>query len=260
MAPTSPRTVGDPTKPRAALIVAHPGHELLLHHWLERVQPIVCSLTDGSGGQAHDRSDRSRMIIQRAGARVGPVFGERSDRDWYRAILAGDSQLFHSTAARIADMCRLEGITHIVADPVELFNPMHDLCSSIAQYVAATLRPGGEPELLTYPIERPDLMQQHPVSELALDSEALHRKVDAVAHYFELSSEVERRRGTENLSVERLYAADIDYLWPRVPAEEPYYERVGRDRIRRGTYGELITYTDHVRPLAVQLNPSTAVR
>src|SRR5262249_24293626 len=78
------------TSPRALLIVAHPGHELLLHPWLERSRPIVCALTDGSGGCAQDRSGRSRRIIVRTGAEVGPVFAAATDRDWYRAILTGD--------------------------------------------------------------------------------------------------------------------------------------------------------------------------
>jgi hypothetical protein len=258
MAATSPLRVEDPTTPRSALIVAHPGHELLLHHWLERARPIVCSLTDGSGSQAEDRSGRSRLIIERTGARIGPVFGARNDRDWYRAILEGDAELFQSTATRIADMCRAEGVTQIVADPVELFNPMHDLCSSIAQHVAMELRRDAVVELLTYPIERPDLMQRPLVSEHALDDEALQRKLDAAAEYCELSSEVERRRGVENLSIERLFAVDIDHVWSRHPLEEPHYEKVGRDRIARGSYGELITYTKHVRPLAVGLTGSAA--
>src|SRR3954466_3492005 len=121
MAVTSDLRVGDDaTRPRAALIVAHPGHELLLHHWLERARPIVCVLTDGSGSEAEDRSGRSRLIIERARARIGTVFGARSDRDWYRAILGGDADLFQSTATRIVDMCRAEGVTQIVSDPVEL--------------------------------------------------------------------------------------------------------------------------------------------
>jgi hypothetical protein len=155
-------------------------------------------------------------------------------------------------------MCRAEGVTQIVADPVELFNPMHDLCSSIAQHVAIELRRDAEVELLTYPIERPDLMQLPLVSEHVLDDEALRRKLDAAADYSELSSEVERRRGVEKLSVERLFGVDIDHVWSRHPPEEPYYEKVGRDRIARGSYGELITYTEHVRPLAVGLTRSAA--
>jgi len=243
---------------RAILIVAHPGHELLLHHWLERAQPIVCALTDGSGGRAHDRSGRSREIIKRTGARVGPVFALATDREWYRAILAGDRRLFDAAAVPIADLCRAEGATQIVADSLEFFNPMHDLCSCLAQHVARRLQDAGAGpvELLTYPIERPDLMTGRPDHVYTLDDAALERKLAAAAQYHELTTEVERRRlaAIENVASERLFAVDLHRAWPRRAPEEPFYEKFGREMIARGTYAELITYEQHVRPLAAMLN------
>jgi hypothetical protein len=247
--------------PRAVLIVAHPGHELLLHHWLERAHPIVCALTDGSGSRARDRSGRSKTIIQRTGAQVGPVFGVRTDRAWYNAILAGDRRPFDSVAARIANVCRANRVTQIVADPVELFNPMHDLCSCLAQSVAMRLQGPGAIELLTYPIERPDLLRARPVHVCTLDDAALQRKLGAAAEYYELTSEVERKRGaTEDVAVERLFPVDIHGVWARQPAEEPVYERIGRSRVDRGTYAELITYEKHVRPLAAMLTAGAPER
>ena len=243
------------TRPRAALIVAHPGHELLLHHWLERAQPIVCALTDGSGSHAQDRSGRSRRIIQRAGAQVGPVFAAATDREWYRAILTGDRRLFDGASAQIADMCRTERVTQIVADAREFFNPMHDLCSGLAQHVALQLQRSCAIELLTYPIERPDMLRGDPHHTYALDDAALRRKLDAAAEYHELTSEVERKRisAMDDLGLERLFSLDIHREWPRLPPEEPFYEKFGRDMVERGTYAELITYANHVRPLAAML-------
>lgn len=237
------------------LIVAHPGHELLLHHWLERARPIVCALTDGSGGRAQDRSARSMRIIERAGAQVGPVFAAATDREWYRAILAGDRRPFDLAAAQIADMCRAEGVTQVVADSLEFFNPMHDLCSCLAQAVAMRLQGAGAIELLTYPIERPELLSGAPDYACTLDDAALRRKLDAAAEYHELTAEVERRRleATEDHAVERLFSVDIRRGWPARPPEEPFYEKFGRQMIARGTYADLITYADHVRPLAVML-------
>ena len=251
---------GETTRQRAVLVVAHPGHELLLHHWLERARPIVCALTDGSGGHAQDRSARSRGIIESAGGEIGPVFGAASDRVWYRAILDGDRRPFDSAAARIAEVCAAQGVTQIVADAFEFFNPMHDLCSCLAQHVSAQLQGLAAIELLTYPIERPDLLQTDPAHVFALDDAALGRKLAAAADYYELTSEVERRRiaAVENVAVERLFAVDTSRVWPRVPPEQPFYERFGRERIGRGTYAELITYASHVRPLAVMLTGATS--
>jgi hypothetical protein len=239
----------------AVLIVAHPGHELLLHHWLERARPIVCALTDGSGGHAQDRSARSRRIIERAGAEVGPVFAAAADREWYRAILAGDRRPFDLAAAQITDMCCAEGVTQVVTDSLEFFNPMHDLCSCLAQAVAMRLQGAGAIELLTYPIERPELLSGAPDYAYTLDDGALRRKLDAAAQYHELTAEVERRRleATENHAIERLFSVDISRHWPALPPEEPFYEKFGRQMIARGTYADLITYADHVRPLAVML-------
>jgi hypothetical protein len=239
----------------SVLIVAHPGHELLLHHWLERARPIVCALTDGSGGHAQDRSARSRRIIEGTGAEVGPVFAAATDREWYRAILAGDRRPFDLAAARIVDMCRAEGVTQVVADSLEFFNPMHDLCSCLAQAVSIRLQGSGAIELLTYPIERPELLSGAPDYACTLDGAALRRKLDAAAQYHELTAEVERRRleVTEDHAVERLFSVDIHRGWPALAPEEPFYEKFGRQMIARGTYADLITYAYHVRPLAVML-------
>jgi hypothetical protein len=249
--------------PRAILIVAHPGHELLLHHWLERTQPIVCALTDGSGGRAHDRSGRSRRIIERTGATVGPVFAAATDREWYRAILAGDRRPFDTAAAQIEDLCRAEGATEIVADSCEFFNPMHDLCSALAQGIAMRRQAAGAGAitLLTYPIERQDMLSGQPDHAYALDDAALERKLAAAAEYHELTSEVERRRlaAIENVASERLFAIDSHRVWPRHAPEEPFYEKFGREMIARGTYAELITYADHVRPLAAMLTGKAAI-
>lgn len=52
------------------LIMAHPGHELLLYHWLEIARPTVFALSDGSGGTQLPRAEHSKAII---GVRVRPL-------------------------------------------------------------------------------------------------------------------------------------------------------------------------------------------
>ena len=79
----------DPARP-AALVVAHPGHEISLHGWLERVKPVVFVLTDGSGQRGVSRLSSTTRVLERAGARRGPVYGRFTDGRIYDALLAGD--------------------------------------------------------------------------------------------------------------------------------------------------------------------------
>ena len=53
---------------RPALIIAHPGHELRVHHWLEKTRPLMLVLTDGSGRTAQSRLASTTRILEQAGA------------------------------------------------------------------------------------------------------------------------------------------------------------------------------------------------
>src|SRR5262245_29806528 len=72
---------------RAALIVAHPGHELLVHHWSERHRPLYFCLTDGSGGSATSRLSSTSRLLARIGARHGALYGRYPDKEVYRLLL-----------------------------------------------------------------------------------------------------------------------------------------------------------------------------
>src|SRR3954471_18992017 len=84
------------------LIIAHPGHELRLLNWMERERPLVFILSDGSGGAQSSRLDYSVSTISAAGATMIEGSGQRSDRQWYAAILDGDISAFTKTADAIA--------------------------------------------------------------------------------------------------------------------------------------------------------------
>lgn len=243
----------------AALIVAHPGHETLLHHWIEQVRPVVFVLTDGSGGAEHSRLDYTRALLQRTGASCGGVFGIQPDREWYAAILGGDASPFHQAAVGIESECAARCVDTLVSDPVELFNPMHDLANVVAHAVARRLkvRRGAAPCMLTYPIEQAaDAASGAPVW---LSQPAAARKSAAIQAYTPLAHELPRYRELVERDHE-LLRADSGYPWPVTPQEEPYYERFGRQRLRQGLYGKLITYAEHVRPIAVNLLGSDDAR
>src|SRR5262249_6736961 len=182
-------------KAPSALLMAHPGHELFLHHWLETERPIVFVLSDGSGGRGEDRRAASARIIQATGASIGPVFGLAPDQRWYAAILAGEGDLFDQARQLILTACRAARVRRIVTDPVQLYNPLHDLCNALATGIARILarEEGSEIELLDYAIEHPDLKSGRARLELPVTGDAYSRKRQAVASYLQLAAEVERR-------------------------------------------------------------------
>lgn len=238
-----------------ALIAAHPGHETLLHHWLERSRPSVFVLTDGSGGAAEARIEYSRRLVENAGARCGSVFGAASDQRWYRRLLAGDARPFDKVIDRIAEECLQLNVDALISDPVELFNPIHDLTNVIAQVVGQRLaaRRGRAVDMLTYPIERPESFTARAGSALALNKAAAARKDEAIAAYRPLAGEYPRYRELVTRDHELLIVDRPAFSWPAELREEPYYERFGRQRLLEGRYSTLLTYADHVRPLALQL-------
>src|SRR5437660_1178518 len=72
---------------RGALFIAHPGHELLVHGWVELVKPSVFVLTDGSGRTNQSRLESTTAILNQTGAKRGRIYGRLTDRASYSAIL-----------------------------------------------------------------------------------------------------------------------------------------------------------------------------
>ena len=60
---------------RTILFIAHPGHELRVHGWLEAMAPEVWILTDGSGHSGRSRIDSTTRVLEPTGAVPGPVYG-----------------------------------------------------------------------------------------------------------------------------------------------------------------------------------------
>lgn len=235
---------------RVALIIAHPGHELLLHHWLECAHPAVFILTDGSGGSGVARVERSAQLVRAAGCSIGAVFGQHSDQFWYDRILRLDVSVFKDAADVIAASLR-GGVDAIVTDSIEYFNPMHDLAAVVGHLVANRISSSQpRPTVLTYPIERP--AEGAVALEIELDAQAMERKFGAARKYSEIQGEVERKIGQSYrgcFDVERLYHQFVAAAYPPVLNEPPYYEIFARQRVQEGRYAKIITYRDHMQPL-----------
>lgn len=236
--------------PDRILIIAHPGHELRLFHWMELYRPTVFVLTDGSGSGSASRIEYTRRTLETAGAKAGAVFGQVSDRDWYSAIINRDSSLLIAAAEQIFRAASQDVPSLIVTDPVEGYNPMHDLCAGVAAAVQALLAGrNGRPELGTYELTRA-LTNGRCIERLYLDDQARDRKRQAIAAYEPLSGEAATTlaQTPEALGEEAVTLGATLEAWIGELAMPPEYERTGRERVRDGRYENVIAYAEHVKP------------
>lgn len=245
----------------AFLVVAHPGHELLLHHWMERLKPQVCVLTDGSGGQGPARLGETVRVVEATGASVGPVFGVAPDRSFYQAILRRDVVFFMRLVERLGLAISAARPQVVVSDAIEHFNPVHDLASVIAT-LAARRAPGVQAARYEFPIERPvDMTSETPQWQVRrLTAEALERKLQAAAGNTALATEVVRVRAEQSGvgAVEVLIPVRPEAPFLPAPRDEPFYQTFGRARVAAGVYADLITFEDHMAPLVAALAEAAA--
>lgn len=131
---------------RASLVIAHSGHELRVHHWLETVHPVTFVLTKGDGAHGVSRLASTTTILDGAGCRRGPIYGRLDDRQIYRALLDGNVTLFEGLVDELVGESLALDIDYLVADAEEGYNPSHDVCRYVAAAAAlATSRARGRP-------------------------------------------------------------------------------------------------------------------
>ena len=174
---------------RAALVVAHPSHELRLHGWLEQAKPYVCVLTDGGGRSGEPRLDRTTEVLSRAGATEGKIYGRLSDLNVYAAILNGDAELFTAIVEELAQEFVKNRIEYVVGDAAEGYSVTHDICRVMIGCAVdrAERRYNHHVESFDFavvgpPDECPDDLRDDAIW-LQLDDDAFDRKVKAAMGY-----------------------------------------------------------------------------
>lgn len=237
------------------LIVAHPGHELLLWQWLRNERPQVVVLTNGAGANGVPRLDLTLDNLERAGARwlsqeVVPV----PDTAIYQSLLDGDTGLFTQWLDALTAHVIAEGIECIVADEAEDYNPSHDLCRILANQVAIQARASGHPvQAFGYPtVGHPSLPARLAAEEhvlLELGTEAWQSKLGDMHGYARhFGGQLQRELGeflsefgAEAYSRECLFVAKpTRYEQAEAPAVKPLFESVGEERVAAGTYKHVI--------------------
>ena len=245
----------------ALLVVAHPGHELRLHAWLEMARPEVWVLTDGTGHGSPDRLPSTRRLLAAIGARPGPVFGAFSDRAAYEMLLTGEAVPAAAIAERLAERLAGEEEPYVVADALEGFNPVHDLCRVLVD-AAVVLAEGRRGTVLAFdfPLEAsPDAGGSDGDGRdvrLELDESALARKIAAARAYPEMAAEVDRAlatHGEQAFAVERLRAVRPLRPLDEQLASPPLYERYGEQRVAAGRYATVLRLGEHFAPFAEEL-------
>lgn len=232
---------------KTILILAHPGHELRVFHWMERTTPEVYVLTDGSGGNQLARTSYSKEAIAAAGSEPGQAFGVMTDKQWYDAILARDITPFRRVANAVFKAAEGRPEVTIVADAVDGYNPVHDLTSAIGAAVAARLAAAGTDVTSLVSAAVPGVAGSEALT-VSLDAGARDRKTAAVSAYAPLADEARRifEEAPESFAREVLMRQDFDW-----PSEfEPHWEKFARDRVATGRYANPISYRDHVLPIA----------
>lgn len=240
---------------RTALVIGHPGHELLVHGWLERSRPRVCVLTDGSGGEGRPRLASTARILEASGARPGAIYGDLTDRAVYTMMLDGD---FESITALYTTLLRSfldHRIECVVGDAAEGHNPTHDLCRLLVNAaVAGAERLGWKIDNYEFmQVGRPDGSDRlGPDREhITLDDSELARKLAAAAAYPEMKAEVERALAAYGIAWCRtewfLRAPDDPTGAHRT--RPPYYETFGARRVAEGLYSRVLRYNEHVVPV-----------
>ncbi len=281
---------------RAALVVAHPGHELCVYGWLDSVRPQVFVLTDGSGRSGTSRLDSTTKILLHTNSQRGSIYGRFTDQNLYKAILDGDFRLFEQLATELADALVEADVEYVVGDAIEGYNPVHDVCRLV---IDAAIELAGH--IAGRPIVNRDflLFARHSAQSeaeragaivLTLDDAALARKLAVARAYPELASEVDsmldkkaldglkqfpellehltnavtENMGEEAYRVECLRLAIRPGWTNGITGEVPFYERYGERLVASGVYDRSIRHRDHIMPLAeairsfVDLNTNTA--
>jgi hypothetical protein len=234
--------------PGAALLIAHPGHELRIHGWLETARPLVFITTDGSGATGVARISKSEDILRAAGCRWGSPFGRFTDVNVYDFILHCEVEPLVSMTRDIAISLADAEVEYAVGDAVEYYNPVHDLSRVILSLAIEHVR-----QLTHHVIRQFEFNVVNSPGERAandvvvhLDEAALRRKIDAATDYDELEAQAAddiRRNGLDAFRTERLRF--VDGGAPLEPSGTPYYEKRGEEQVSAGRYVEVLRYRPH---------------
>jgi hypothetical protein len=268
-------------KPRALLVVAHPGHELRVHGWLEKAHPDVWVITDGSGRTNRSRLDSTTRVLEATGAVPGPVYGQFSDADLYNAVVNFDHRCFTQLVDQLVAALTRDRIDLIAGDAQEGYNPAHDICRLVVNAAVRFVRNKSMNQIANYDftlVGSPDNCSEEHSLRLNLDDAAFARKLSSARNYPELQAEVESAlHGVDHQNFRKhpelaqrvrsdFGITDVNHFrvecLRRVNSastlatngDAPFYEVYGERQVKAGHYKHVLRYREHMLPLAEALD------
>ena len=265
--------------PRCAMLVAHPGHELVIHEFVARFRPLVAVLTDGSGHSGRSRIDSTTRVLEALDAQPSGFYGAITDAHCYAALLAGDEDLFIGLAEQVAALLVESRIDLVVGDAGEGWNPVHDIWRNVIDTAVdlAAARTGSRIRNLEFLLFGPHTVTTSSCTAesivLRLDAAAYERKLASGAAYGELHNEVAAalKGSTSDLVPSPELSAELDRrlgglnadsyrvellrpVGPVTPSSAPrVYELYGEMLAAAGRYREAIRYERHLAPVEAAL-------
>lgn len=185
---------GVPEKPlldrRAALVTAHPSHELRVYRWIEMTKPLAFVIADGSTfARPTGSMDATDAVLRGAGAEPGCIYGAFPEKVAYGAVLRHDHAFFVDLAEELARALVQNNIDYLVGDATEGSILIHDLARLVmdAAVELASERLGRRIDNYDFVLEgAPDTCPEALRSEavwVQLDAEAFQRKTKAALDF-----------------------------------------------------------------------------
>jgi hypothetical protein len=261
----------------SALIVAHPGHEVRLHGWLEVARPRVFVFTDGSGHSGEPRLGRTTNYLASLGLEPGSLYGRYTDRAVYQRVLDQDFDFFIALVDELAEALSSLGVKVVAGDAAEGYNSIHDLCRFVVDASVAKLkRDGYDLESFDYAVvNKPDDCAPEMVEQalwLKLDDQTFSRKLSSARTYYpELLEEFFAAIGNGAGPMSQYFgltgkgdgagleAFRVECLRPCAAAKassngsKPFYELHGERQAAAGRYDQVIRFHEHIAPIAERL-------
>ncbi len=250
----------DITAARAALVVAHPSHELRLYRWLELARPGVFVLTDGSGRVGQSRLGATTRLLADVGATPGTIYGRMTDAESYAAMLRKDVNLFVGLAVELAEAFERGRIDYVAGDAVEGYNSTHDVCRLVINAAVALVNKTRSNQIANFdfpvvgkPDDCPPDMRSQAI-QVWLDGEMLERKL-TVARCYHLSVASEVEKAVNEIGID---AFRTEWLRPiangrssnSASEDVPFYEAHGANQVAAGHYTSVVSYREHIAPIA----------